>query len=73
MAEGLGSIPGWGTNIPQAEWCGKKKCCHQEYSNNMLQPQNSHKSGRNFKEASSSSNIIKKRTYFYINNNHLDL
>lgn len=25
MAEGLGSIPGWGTNIPQAEWCGKKK------------------------------------------------
>ena len=24
-AEGLGSIPGRGTNIPQAAWCGKKK------------------------------------------------
>ena len=28
---GLGSIPGWGTKIPQAEWCGqekkKKKIC----------------------------------------------
>ena len=21
----LGSIPGWGANIPQATWCGKKK------------------------------------------------
>ena len=24
-AEGLGSIPGWGTKIPQAMWCGQKK------------------------------------------------
>ena len=24
-AEGPGSIPGWGTKIPQAAWCGKKK------------------------------------------------
>ena len=23
-AEGLGSIPGWGTKIPQAMWCGQK-------------------------------------------------
>ena len=23
-AEGLGSIPDWGTNIPQALWCGQK-------------------------------------------------
>ena len=22
---GPGSIPGWGTTIPQASWCGKKK------------------------------------------------
>ena len=22
---GLGSIPGWGTKITQASWCGKKK------------------------------------------------
>ena len=25
IAEGLGSIPGWGTKIPQAVQCGKKK------------------------------------------------
>ena len=24
-AEGAGSIPGWGTKIPQAAHCGKKK------------------------------------------------
>ena len=24
-AKGLGSIPGWGTKIPQAVWCGQKK------------------------------------------------
>ena len=24
-AEGTGSILGWGTKIPQAMWCGKKK------------------------------------------------
>ena len=23
-AEGTGSIPGWGTKIPQAKWCGQK-------------------------------------------------
>ena len=23
--KGMGSIPGWGTKIPHAEWCGKKK------------------------------------------------
>ena len=23
-AKGLGSIPGWGTKIPQATWCGQK-------------------------------------------------
>ena len=25
MAEGMGSIPGWGTKIPHAMWCAKKK------------------------------------------------
>ena len=24
VAEGLGSIPSWGTKIPQATWCGQK-------------------------------------------------
>ena len=24
-AEGRGLIPGWGTKIPQAAWCGQKK------------------------------------------------
>ena len=24
-SSGLGSIPGWGTEIPQATWCGQKK------------------------------------------------
>ena len=24
-AKGLGSIPGWGTKIQQAVWCGQKK------------------------------------------------
>ena len=24
-AEGLGSVPGWGTKIPQVVWCGQKK------------------------------------------------
>ena len=25
-AEGMGSIPGWGTKVPQAEWPPPKKC-----------------------------------------------
>ena len=25
IAEGVGSIPGWGTKIPEATWCGQKK------------------------------------------------
>ena len=24
-AEGVGLIPGWGTKIPQAAWCGQRK------------------------------------------------
>ena len=24
-AEGMGSIPGWGTKIPEAVWCSRKK------------------------------------------------
>ena len=33
-AEGLGSIPGWGTEIPQATWHGQKKNSRQKNTQN---------------------------------------
>ena len=30
-AEGVGLIPGWGTKIPQAAWCGQRKKKKKKY------------------------------------------